>query len=305
MLKNYSLKRKIFSGGTKIRISNVMGAYTLLTFAQTIRMTDKSWYKDWFNSRFYHKLYFERDEQEAEAFILNLVKHLAPVAASRMLDIACGKGRHSKTLAALGFDVTGIDISPDSINFARQYENEQLHFFLHDMRLPFWGNYFDYAFNFFTSFGYFKTRREHDDAMRTIASGLKPGGIFVIDYLNIHYVEDRLVANETKQIGETNYEIHRWDDDSHFYKKITVTDPSLDSALEYTEEVAKFSLGDFTDMLSYQGLQVQEVFGDYHFADYDIRKTPRLIIVAQKMINEPTDKEKRLYSDGRRTDALT
>ena len=268
-------------------------------------MTDNPWYKDWFNSPFYHKLYFERDDKEAETFIDQLIQYLKPAPGSRMLDVACGKGRHSKILASLGFDVTGIDISPDNIEWAKQSENERLHFFIHDMRLPFWGNYYDYAFNFFTSFGYFKTRREHDDTIRTIGSGLKPGGCFVIDYLNTHYAEEHLVYNEIKQMGHTSYEIHRWDDDTHFYKKIRVTDPSLLSPLEYTEKVAKFSLGDFTDMLSYQGLQVQEVFGDYHFNNYDVRKTPRLILISQKMVNESTDKEKRLYSDGRRTDALT
>ncbi len=79
----------------------------------------------------------------------------------------------------------------------------------------------------------------------------------------------------------------------------------MKSPLEFTEKVIKFSLGDFTDMFSYQGLQVQEVFGDYAFGSYDIRQTPRLIMIAQKKVNEPADKEKRLYSDGRRTDALT
>ena len=87
------------------------------------------------------------------------------------------------------------------------------------MRLPFRVNYFDYAFNFFTSFGYFKTRREHDDAIRTIANGLKPNGIFVIDYLNVHYSEDHLVYNEEKKLNGTNYEIHRWDDEHIFIKK--------------------------------------------------------------------------------------
>ncbi len=172
-------------------------------------MASTAWYKDWFNSTFYHKLYFERDEKEAEAFINKLIGHLQPTAGSRMLDIACGKGRHSKTLASLGFSVTGIDISPDSIEFAKQFENDHLDFFVHDMRLPFWGNYFNYAFNFFTSFGYFKTRREHDDAIRTIAKSIKPGGKFVIDYLNVHYVEDRLVNNEEKQIADRPYEIDR------------------------------------------------------------------------------------------------
>ena len=245
-------------------------------------MKDRSWYKEWFNSPFYHKLYFERDEKEAEAFIDQLIQYLKPATGSRILDLACGKGRHSKKLASMGFDVTGIDISPGSIAFARHLEHDKLIFFEHDMRLPFWGNYFDYVFNFFTSFGYFKTRREHDDSIRTIASGLKQGGCFVIDYLNTHYAEEHLVHNEIKQIDNTLYEIHRWDDDSHFYKKITVADPSLASPLDYTEKVAKFTLGDFTDMLSYQGLQIQEVFGDYHFNHYDTKKTPRLIIIAQK-----------------------
>ena len=268
-------------------------------------MEEKPWYKEWFNSPFYHKLYFERDDKEAETFIGQMIQYLKPPPGSRMLDVACGKGRHSKNLASLGFSVTGIDISPDNIAYARQFENDNLSFFEHDMRLPFWGNYFDFIFNFFTSFGYFKTRREHDDAIRTIASGLKPGGTFVIDYLNTHYAEDHLVPNEFKKIGETSYEIHRWDDDTHFYKKLTVTDPSLLTPLEYTEKVAKFSLGDFTDMLSYNAVQVQEVFGDYHFGNYDIRKTPRLILIAKKKVIQPAGKEKRLYSDGRKTDALT
>jgi hypothetical protein len=47
--------------------------------------------------------------------------------------------------------------------------------------------------------------------------------------------------------------------------------------------VAKFSLGDFTEMLSYQGLQVYEVFGDYLFNEYNIHTSPRLIIIARKI----------------------
>ncbi len=245
-------------------------------------MADKSWYTDWFNSPYYHRLYFERDEKEAEAFIHQLAKRLQLAEGCRVLDVACGKGRHGRILASSGFDVTGIDLAPSSIAWAKQSENERLHFFIHDMRLPFYSNYFDYAFNFFTSFGYFKTRREHDAAIRTIANSLKPGGALVIDYLNVHFAEEHLVRNEVKEIDGTIYEIHRWDDDTHFYKRITITDPALLKPAEHTEKVAKFSLGDFTDMLGYQGLQVQEIYGDYLFNDYDTRKTPRLIIVARK-----------------------
>ena len=100
-------------------------------------MTAKAWYKEWFNSPFYHKLYFERDEKEAESFIRKLINQLHPAPGSRMLDVACGRGRHSKILSSMGFQVTGIDISPDSIAAAKRYENDQLEFYIHDMRLPF------------------------------------------------------------------------------------------------------------------------------------------------------------------------
>lgn len=253
-------------------------------------MAEKEWYKAWFNSPFYHKLYFEHDEKEAQKIILRLLDYLKPKAGSRILDVACGRGRHSRFLASKGFDVTGIDLSFDSIEYARQFEEkdffvekENLHFYQHDMRLPMWSNYFDLALNFFTSFGYFATRREHDDTIRTIATSLKPESYLLFDYLNVHFVEERLVHDEIKILGETKYEIHRWMDEDHFYKKIIVTDPSLDSPKEFTEKVAKLSLGDFTDMFSFQNLQVTDVFGDYQLNGYDVKKTPRMIVVGRKI----------------------
>lgn len=246
-------------------------------------MAAAEWYKDWFNSPFYHKLYYERDEEEAEKFIHRVLDYLAPPPNSRMVDIACGKGRHSRILASRDFDVTGIDISSDNISYAKRFETDHLHFFVHDMRLLFWVNYFHYAFNLFTSFGYFPTRREHDDAMRTIVGSLKKDGVLVIDYLNVHFVEDHLVTQEEKQIGNTVYAIERWHDEDHFYKKININDPSLSTPKEYTEKVAKFNLGDFTDLLSFQRMQVAEVFGNYQLGPYDVRKTPRMIIIAKKL----------------------
>ena len=245
-------------------------------------MQTQPWFKDWFNSPYYHQLYFNRDQQEAAAFIDKLIAYLKPPPGSRILDVACGKGRHSIHLANKGFDVTGIDLSEYSISEALKNESSNLHFYRHDMRLPFWINYFNYAFNFFTSFGYFKTAREHDNAIRTISQSLVSGGIFVIDYLNVHYAEDHLVHSFEKEIDGVNYYITKWLDETHFYKKIVVEDEALEEPLVYTEKVAKFSLGDFTEMLAYQELQIQEVFGDYNFAGYDVRKSPRLVIIAKK-----------------------
>lgn len=86
-------------------------------------MSEWPWYKDWFSSPFYHKLYFDRDEKEAEEFITHLVAYLKPAAGSFMLDVACGRGRHSQTLANKGFFVTGLDLSFESIAFAKNLSN--------------------------------------------------------------------------------------------------------------------------------------------------------------------------------------
>lgn len=244
----------------------------------------KPWYKDWFNSPYYHQLYFKRDEREAAQFIDKLVDYLKPQKGASMLDIACGKGRHSIQLASEGFKVTGIDLSEESIRDAKNWENENLQFFVHDMRLPFRINYFNYAFNFFTSFGYFDTRREHDNTIRSIAQSLKPDGRFVIDFLNVQYAEDHTIHKSDLEIEGVNYQITKWFDEEHFYKRIIVEDENLPEPIEHLERVAKFTLGDFTDMLGYHHLQVQEVFGDYDFSEYDLKSSPRLIIIAKKII---------------------
>jgi 2-polyprenyl-3-methyl-5-hydroxy-6-metoxy-1,4-benzoquinol methylase len=241
-----------------------------------------SWFKYWFNSPYYHQLYVHRDDEEAADFIDKLIGLLKPQPGNTMLDVACGKGRHSIQLAEKGFEVTGIDLSEESIAEALESESDTLHFYTHDMRLPFWINYFNYAFNFFTSFGYFDTLREHDDAMRTIAQSLKPNGVFVLDYLNVKFAESHLLPEAESTVGDTRFLISKWYDDLHFYKKIVVEDPLQPEPIVYTEKVAKFSLDDFNQMFDRQGLVIEMVFGDYNFAAYDANLSPRLLMIARK-----------------------
>lgn len=243
------------------------------------------WFDAWFDTPYYHMLYFNRDEQEAETFITRLIDYLQPARGSRMLDVACGKGRHSLTLANMGFSVTGIDLSANSIAEANTFAHADLEFFQHDMRQPFRINYYQYAFNFFTSFGYFRTEREHYSAIRTIAHAVEVGGTVVFDYLNTHYAEDHLIAEQDVQKGDFNFHIKKWMDEQYFYKKIEVEHDDFTVPHIYTEHVAKFSVGDFTDMLAFYGVQVTQVFGDYNLGPYHLRQTPRMIIVGKKIKN--------------------
>lgn len=246
-------------------------------------MIENAWFEDWFDSPYYHLLYNKRDLSEAHRFIDNLLAHLVPKPNSKMLDVACGMGRHSMVLASYGHDVTGIDLSPASIQKAINSNIPGTQFFEHDMRLPFRINYFDHVFNFFTSFGYFKTDREHHNAIRTMVQALKPNGYLLIDYLNVRFSIDHLKENALEERDNISFHITKWHDDRFLFKQIQVSEKGKAQRKHlFTEKVAKFGLADFNEMLSLQNAQIISVFGDYELGPYDWKHSPRLIILARK-----------------------
>jgi SAM-dependent methyltransferase len=244
------------------------------------RNNSQAWFKQWFDSSFYHQLYANRDEHEAASFIDELVNELQPATDSRMLDLGCGNGRHSKYLASKGFDVTGLDLAASSIRQAKRWETEKLHFYRHDMRVPFGANTFEYVFNFFTSFGYFDDPADDRKVVSNIYSALKPGGVLVMDYINSVHSEKKLVPAEKKEIDGIIYNITRWTTDTHFFKRIRIE--NMGEPVEHIERVKKFSVDDLKNLFVHCGLQLENVYGDYYLNEYDIQTSPRLILIAKK-----------------------
>jgi SAM-dependent methyltransferase len=239
------------------------------------------WFENWFGSPFYKLLYQNRDDCEARRFTDELICYLQPPAGCRMLDIACGEGRFAIHLAEKGYDVTGIDISQASIEHAKAYETERLHFYEHDMRFPFYINYFDFAFNFFTSFGYFKYERDNRMAARAFAGALKPGGTLVIDYLNYRNVIKSMASEATIQREDVTFHIRKKYDGKHIRKDIAFTDQE-GVERNYVEKVATFSLQDFTTMFGNAGMELVQTFGDYNLNPYNMEDSPRMIMVFKK-----------------------
>ena len=239
------------------------------------------WYENWFGSPYYKILYQNRDELEAQEFVENLLHYLQPNTGSKMLDIACGEGRFAKQLAEHGFDVTGIDISQASIEFAKASESPNLQFFVQDMRLPFYINFFDFSFNFFTSFGYFAHDRDHALAARSFAASLKQNGLLVIDYLNYEHVLANFVTNEQIQRGSYTFNIERKTERNHIVKDIRFTDAN-GKLCHYAESVAAFSLADFIQMFKSTGMSLITTFGDYQLGPYHPSYSPRLIMIFKK-----------------------
>jgi SAM-dependent methyltransferase len=243
-----------------------------------------SWFSEWFNSPYYHLLYSHRDEKEAKEFIERLLLHLHPPIGARMLDVGCGRGRHSRQLAAHGFTVTGLDVAPANIQFASQYSTPTLRFQVHDMRHPFCEGCMDYVVNFFTSFGYFETWDEHESAVHTMALALTKGGKFVLDYVNSKWAVQHLVPKEERTIRSVKFEILRWSDNNHLYKKINVWDEKNNISLSFTEQVATFSLQQLQQLIEKQHLKILEVVGDYQLRPFHSTASPRLLLIAQKEI---------------------
>jgi len=235
------------------------------------------WYANWFNTPYYHLLYKNRDAQEAKRFMDNLTQHLSVQENETILDLACGKGRHSCYLNELGYQVTGVDLSENSIAFAKEFENNRLNFEVHDMTKAY-HTPFNFVFNLFTSFGYFENEEDNLNTIKAIKANLKENGIGVIDFLNADFVIDNLVPQEVKTVEHITFHIKRFVKDGFIHKQIDFTDEGQD--FSFTEKVKAIRLEDFQNYFEAAGLTLLETFGDFNLNKY-VPNSPRLILIFQ------------------------
>jgi SAM-dependent methyltransferase len=244
-------------------------------------LQNKLWFESWFDSPYYHLLYRDRDACEAEKFITNLINRLTIGPKSKILDVACGKGRHSVYLAAQGFEVTGIDLSQQSIAFARTFESDHLSFYRHDMRDIFRVNYFDLGLNLFTSLGYFDNQTDNAKAIKATALNLKIGGKLVIDFFNAQKVQQNLIPEQTKTVEHINFYISKRIEDNNILKTIQFSDKG--NSYTFQEKVTLLTLTQFQHFLDDAGLKLLEVFGNYQFEQFNEKTSERLILIAKKV----------------------
>lgn len=242
-------------------------------------MHEKEWFASWFDTSYYHQLYSNRNEDEAKLFISNLLDLLKLDNSSKLLDLACGKGRHAKTLNEFGYDVLGVDLSPNSISIASELKNEHLDFQVHDMREPIHGKTFDAVFNLFTSFGYFDETTDNERVCSAIAEMLKPDGILVIDFMNAEKVIANLVSKEEKTVDNLTFHITRRYDGKHIFKRIQFEDQG--EKFDFTERVQALKLNDFEALLANQ-FRILHTFGSFDLNPFDASTSDRLIIIAQR-----------------------
>lgn len=235
-----------------------------------------NWFISWFDSPYYHILYKERNFREAQVFMDNLTHYLNLPEKAKVLDLACGKGRHSIYLNQLGFDVLGVDLSENSIGIAKKNENDTLHFKVHDMRHSF-DEKFDAIFNLFTSFGYFVEEQDHLKTLIAIKESLSEYGFGVIDFMNVNHVIANLVADETKTVDGIDFYIKRHYTNGYIYKEIDFEDQG--EKFHFTEKVRAFTLTDFQNLMDQAGIYLLDIFGDYKLRKFHKADSERLVMI--------------------------
>ena len=240
----------------------------------------KEWFSSWFDTPYYHILYKNRDYAEASIFIDNITQFLKLKQNTICWDLCCGKGRHSIYLNKKGYRVIGTDLSEHSICEANESANETLEFYQHDMRQLFRTNYFDAVFNLFTSFGYFEKREDDLHVFDSVQKALKPNGLFVFDYLNSEYVKGIIKAQDTIVMDGITFHILKKIENSTVIKSIDFTDK--EKSFHFEERVKLFDKSYFEGLAKECNLTILNTFGNYKLEEFDVKTSPRLILILQK-----------------------
>lgn len=240
----------------------------------------REWFHQWFGEE-YLALYPHRDEEEAREAV-DLFGRLAPPPhGSRVLDLACGGGRHLRELRSAGFDSIGLDLSATLLREAhREKPSDPL--VRADMRsLPFQSRSFGGLTSFFTSFGYFEDPADDRRVLREMARVLRPAGTFMLDFLNAARVRAELVPEDRRVVAGERVTQRREIREGMVVKQIRMQPLDGRDARIFEERVRLYSGDELVFLLSEAGLVVDRRLGDYEGGVYGPR-SPRLILAGRK-----------------------
>ncbi|HEY8808851.1 MAG TPA: class I SAM-dependent methyltransferase [Solirubrobacterales bacterium] len=182
---------------------------------------------DWYRSGFPPITAAMPWADRTEAEVDRAIMMLRPEGGERVLDLACGIGRHSLELRRRGFEVVGVDISPDLLEMAeREAEAQSLDvtFMQADLRELALSDEFDIVLSLNDgAVGYFETDEENRRTFEVIAQALHEGGGHLMQLPNVLHAEKNL-PKKSWIVGESTLELsdHRWNAEDRYIEGSTV-----------------------------------------------------------------------------------
>jgi len=241
------------------------------------------WWRKYF-SEDYLKLY-KHDKGESSREALAVIRMLQLQPGEKILDLACGFGRHSLVLAEKGFAVTGYDLSESFLKKARELADSLaigLDLKQGDMRDIPYENEFDAVINMFTAFGFFDREEEDLKVLKGVYKALKPGGQFLMDIVNREYALSQTLARRWTRENDMYMLEERFFD--YFRSRLELVNRLIFPSGEIREATYSIRLYTLTEMLEFfnkAGLVLTDVYGDFNGAFYNA-ESPRMILVTSK-----------------------
>lgn len=246
----------------------------------------KDWFKDWFESDFYQKVYCHRDDEDAKLICDLIMSSIELNKGSKILDAACGSGRHFIYFKKSGYNVFGFDLSKNLLNIAQKKLKEKnlpVDLFCADIRKICLKHKFDLITNLFTSFGYFENDDENFAFIRTAYELLKINGYYVLDYFNMNYLINNLIPYSEKQIDSFNVIENRVIKNNRVNKKIVIQDINTSMVInEFYESVKLYQPDELISKITGIGFRTKKIYGSYSGKDFDYKNSQRLILIFQK-----------------------
>ena len=239
------------------------------------------WYEESFGKD-YLWLYEHRDGQEAALQVAFVSKYVSrEKEGERMLDLACGSGRHLDSFQRAGWQGVGVDLSPELLAQAKEKNANRL--IRADMRyLPFKERSFSLVSSFFTSFGYFASELEHKQVLLECSRVLCKEGSLFLDLPNRETVISDLVPESVSKKGaiEVTQKRSMSKDGKRVEKIISLVDEKSGKEKCYEESVRLFSLEDLSALLKGSGFSIENTFGDFEGNAF-LSGSPRMLVFAR------------------------
>ena len=241
------------------------------------------WYKNWFNSEEYLKVYRHRDQKEANELVQLVIKNIDVSKVKNVLDMAAGSGRHAIIFTEKGFNVTAVDLSENLLSIGRknaENENVKIDFVHSDIRQFNPNVKYNLILNLFTSIGYFEKDEENYFILSKAFKLLENNGYFVLDYFNKNFVENNLVPSTVDEFDGSVITQNRFIEGERIIKEITIDNEGKIN--KYFESVRMFSKDELINMMEKLGFRIIKTFGDFMGNSFELDSSPRIIIIACK-----------------------
>jgi SAM-dependent methyltransferase len=241
------------------------------------------WFRDWFNTEEYLNVYQHHNESDAEDHVKLILGNIRLSSGVKILDMACGAGRHAIIFARKNFDVTAVDLSESLLAIAKKNaddENLNINFVHSDIRNFKSDDKFNLVLNLFTSFGYFESDEENFAVLQKAYDLLTDDGFFVLDFFNSYFLQQNLVESSEENLGEVKIHQFRKIKENRVTKKIVITKNG--NLSQFEESVRMFTKDELVNAIQNIGFDIYKTFGDFLGNEFEQFTSPRLIMICKK-----------------------